>query len=97
MDQQQRREDINYQSQKMKTGISLKTPQLLKEQQGNTVLNFILMNLTGWTKRTNILRHKLLKLSQEGTETLKDPVTIKVIRFTAKILLKRKLQDWIIS
>ena len=47
MDQQKRREDINYQYQKMKTGISLKTPQLLKEQQGNTVLNFILMNLTG--------------------------------------------------
>lgn len=42
-------------------------------------------------------RHKLLKLSQEGRETLKDPVTIKVIGFTAKILLKRKLQDWIIS
>ena len=47
MDQQKRREDINYQYQKMKTGISLKTSQLLKEQQGNTVLNFILMNLTG--------------------------------------------------
>lgn len=38
-------------------------------------------------------RHKLLKLSQEGRETLKDPVTIKVIGFTAKILLKRKLHD----